>query len=343
MRITHLHLINWRNFPDVEFDLGERLMVVGANASGKSNLLDAFGFLSDVASYGGGLASAIDARGGIGAVRNAHTSHDHARCDVTCDVTMAHGDDVWRYRLSIRGVGPSTRLAQVADETVWLNGTVLLRRPDGNDRDDLRCLEQTHLEQVSINRQFRMIADFLAQAGDLPSTCGSVDHGHVERAMHAAIPDAGPLPPASDGFAVSDGTRALAGLLQTLMVTSTTGGLLLLDGPEQLLNPAIVRRLPEMFATAGQDGATQLVLSTHAREILDDETIRASEILVLQPTRGGATARLLCDVPQVRSQLTAGIPVSEVVGQLIDPSPRDLNGLVRAVDPGAKRRLHRVP
>ena len=49
MRIDHLSLMNWRNFKTVDVSLGNRLFVVGPNASGKSNLLDALRFLRDVA------------------------------------------------------------------------------------------------------------------------------------------------------------------------------------------------------------------------------------------------------------------------------------------------------
>ena len=54
MRIDHLSLMNWRNFKSVDVSLGNRLFVVGPNASGKSNLLDALRFLRDVATDGGG-------------------------------------------------------------------------------------------------------------------------------------------------------------------------------------------------------------------------------------------------------------------------------------------------
>ena len=41
MRLTHLTPKNWRNFKLADFDLQDRLFIVGPNASGKSNLLDA--------------------------------------------------------------------------------------------------------------------------------------------------------------------------------------------------------------------------------------------------------------------------------------------------------------
>ena len=40
-RLTHLYLENWRNFTRVEASLDRRVLLVGPNASGKSNLLDA--------------------------------------------------------------------------------------------------------------------------------------------------------------------------------------------------------------------------------------------------------------------------------------------------------------
>ncbi len=39
MRLTHLTLRNWRNFKEADFDLQDRLVVLGPNASGKSPIL----------------------------------------------------------------------------------------------------------------------------------------------------------------------------------------------------------------------------------------------------------------------------------------------------------------
>ena len=54
MRISKIVLKNWRNFRSAEVELGERVFLVGPNASGKSNFLDAIRFLRDVAKAGGG-------------------------------------------------------------------------------------------------------------------------------------------------------------------------------------------------------------------------------------------------------------------------------------------------
>ncbi len=47
MRILHLHLINFRNFAERGFSFGKTLQVItGPNGSGKTNLLEAIGYLS---------------------------------------------------------------------------------------------------------------------------------------------------------------------------------------------------------------------------------------------------------------------------------------------------------
>ena len=56
MIITRLRLANWRNFTEVDVALRERAFIIGPNASGKSNLLDAIRFLRDVSKREAGWA-----------------------------------------------------------------------------------------------------------------------------------------------------------------------------------------------------------------------------------------------------------------------------------------------
>ncbi|MEW6755839.1 MAG: AAA family ATPase, partial [Candidatus Latescibacterota bacterium] len=66
MVISRLLVRNWRNFRYLACPLRDRLFVVGANASGKSNLLDVFRFLRDLSAVGGGgLQKAVQDRGGL--------------------------------------------------------------------------------------------------------------------------------------------------------------------------------------------------------------------------------------------------------------------------------------
>ncbi len=69
MFVSHVRLKNWRNFRKVDVKLGYRVFAVGPNASGKSNFLDAFRFLRDIAKQGGGLQKAVADRGGLSKIR----------------------------------------------------------------------------------------------------------------------------------------------------------------------------------------------------------------------------------------------------------------------------------
>lgn len=82
MKLTHIAITNWRNFAHIEFDMSSRLFVVGPNSSGKTNLLTALRFLSDVARLG--LAAASENWGGP--ERYFRSGTDSASFTVTVDV-----------------------------------------------------------------------------------------------------------------------------------------------------------------------------------------------------------------------------------------------------------------
>ena len=71
MNFTNLEVENWRNFRKVNVPLSRRAFIVGANASGKSNLLDVFKFLRDIAEPEGSFQRAVKVRGSCDGSRSA--------------------------------------------------------------------------------------------------------------------------------------------------------------------------------------------------------------------------------------------------------------------------------
>lgn len=165
MLITKLTLKNWRNFKKVDVSLRERVYVIGPNASGKSNLLDVFRFLRDVAKpEGGGLQKAVKDRGGITKLRCLLARKDP---EVSIAVELAERIDaepIWRYVLGFKGEGKGQHRLVVSRELVedLRDGSRPLDRPNEKDRGDIDRLTQTHLEQINTNKAFREIADFFA-------------------------------------------------------------------------------------------------------------------------------------------------------------------------------------
>ncbi|ROZ64425.1 AAA family ATPase [Ramlibacter sp. WS9] len=165
MRIHSIKIRNWKNFTDADVSLSSRTFIVGANASGKSNFLDIFRFLRDVAnSSGGGLQKALKDRGGMSKVRSLAARRDP---NILLDLKFTEdGDSIcWRYVLEISQETAGKRRPVVKREVVYGDNpdTPLLDRPTPEDRQDPERLTQTNLEQVNSNHEFRPIADFFGK------------------------------------------------------------------------------------------------------------------------------------------------------------------------------------
>lgn len=145
MLITNLKLKNWRNFSTVDVPLGPRVYLIGANAAGKSNLLDVFRFLRTVAqSEGGGLQKAMKERGGIKKLRSLHARTDtEVRIEVEIAESMDEESERWRYMLAFKPEGKGKQRLLVTEESVWRGNTPILQRPEPADRKDTARLTQT--------------------------------------------------------------------------------------------------------------------------------------------------------------------------------------------------------
>ncbi len=161
MIIARLKLTNWRNFTDVDVPLRDRAFIIGPNASGKSNLLDAVRFLRDVAMReGGGLQAAVRRRGGVRQIRSLSA---HSGGGVGIEVHLSSDSDEpveWMYRLVFTVERSGNHRILVQEEVVEHNGETLLQRPDHDDMEDRELLTETALEQINANRQFRAVAEF---------------------------------------------------------------------------------------------------------------------------------------------------------------------------------------
>ena len=155
--VTRLELQAWRNFSrQTEMHLGGRAFFIGPNASGKSNILDALRFLRDVAREG--LQGAVAVRGGMSEIRSLH-SRRFPGVRIAVDVGSREQPARWSYQLHFRN-HPQKHVPIIEGERVCENGKTILERPDEKDREDGERLTQTHLEQVSENQKFRVLARF---------------------------------------------------------------------------------------------------------------------------------------------------------------------------------------
>jgi len=162
MILSRIELVNWKNFQKCDVIFSGRTFIVGANASGKSNLLDAFRFLHDLVKVGGGLQTAVSSRGGMKKIRCLAA---RTRTDVEFTVHIKddfESNDEWIYTLAFKNVGGGILKNEVSiiKEEVQRGGVAILKRTPKSQKEDSDTLKYTHLEQATTNQKFRDLRSF---------------------------------------------------------------------------------------------------------------------------------------------------------------------------------------
>ena len=161
LRFRRLRLRNWKNFLRVDVALQDRLFLVGANASGKSNFLDAFRFLRDIALSGSGFREAVlhPRRGGVSGIR-CLAARRYPDVEMTVDLEEEGEGAAWKYEIAFHQ--DNQRRPRIRTERVSRGSELLVDRPNEEDAADPARLTQTYLEQVSVNQAFRDLAVFFS-------------------------------------------------------------------------------------------------------------------------------------------------------------------------------------
>lgn len=167
MMISHLKLVNWKNFRSVDVPLRQRMYIVGPNASGKSNFLDVFRFLHEIAKKGGSLHDAIENRDNFSKIR-CLAARRNPLVEIEIHLSDSLQEDqlpttipTWVYKLGIGQEERGLHRPYVKYEVVEHQGQIILNRPTPQDKKDNELLYETHLQQSSQNVNFRQIAKFL--------------------------------------------------------------------------------------------------------------------------------------------------------------------------------------
>ena len=165
MIISKIELFNWKNFHRCEVGVQERCFVVGANAAGKSNFIDALRFLRDVAKQGGGLQTAVRVRGGITKIR-CLAAREQSNVKLAIELSESDSRELcWHYELNFKHTGGGIRENQVkiVSEKVFSGGEqrYVLDRSAETLGEDEETLKYTYLEQPNANKDFRVIQQFL--------------------------------------------------------------------------------------------------------------------------------------------------------------------------------------
>lgn len=171
MKIDSFEFTNWRNFKSASARLSSDITyILGPNASGKSNLLDAIRFMRDITKKtNGGLQTALEKRGGLSKVRclfarGSGGANSKSKTDVGLCFELSDESDVWKYEIRLNFPRSGNRnMPMVKEEIVTKNGDVLLNRKADDAIEDEEELQATLLEQPASNKPFREISDFFSE------------------------------------------------------------------------------------------------------------------------------------------------------------------------------------
>lgn len=136
-RISSLRLVNFKNFADETLKMGPFTVIVGANASGKSNIRDAFRFLHGIG-RGYTLAEILGGKYGMGGqsewtgIRGAPDEIIRfGESSFTIEVEVG---GVFNYTIEVCKDSAQAGVFRVTQEELrWPGGTIYTSHPGGND------------------------------------------------------------------------------------------------------------------------------------------------------------------------------------------------------------------
>ena len=161
MYITKVELKNWRNFSSVSVPLSDKTFIIGPNAVGKSNFLDAIRFLRDIASNTGGFQTAVINRGGMKKIRCLYARKD-PEVVITVELSSSISkteprDPEWKYSIGFVQESRGDHKTLLTFEQIWKGGERILNRRSEDEKNDPLKMSETWLEQTSRNQEFRAL------------------------------------------------------------------------------------------------------------------------------------------------------------------------------------------
>jgi predicted ATPase len=335
-------------FCDVE--LQPLTILVGRNAAGKSNFVNALMFFRDIVSVG--LNEAVKRHGGRDTILCRYLSDSRVRIEVDFSFAIPIDPILWAGIYIVEAELAANGPAHIIFERLTLNdstGKLCLEftNENGNvmfsttnyppnsvkwrnkDRpfltayhdtplsefsdyitsmtaynfypEAIRRLQQPtpglHLEQDGSNlasviestremdpETINRVSVYLSAVVDEVDSFWPVRYGEYETVRFRIRSRHSQEPLEFDAASMSDGTlRTLAALVAVFQLLSAPR-LVCIEEPETSLHPAAMRALVDALDEA--TGRTQILLSTHSAEILDNPTIRPENILVVQMREG---------------------------------------------------------
>ena len=207
----------------------------------------------------------------------------------------------------------------------------MIREPDrGGDRSDdpygadfLLRMAKTPV-RTRTRRRHRISQSLRAavpQLDQLDLVQDEIGHWHLQ----ARYEHWRPQPARQNEQDFSDGTLRLIGLLWSLLEGRKDAGPVLLEEPELPLHSPVVRQLPTILHRIRSAGGPQVLLTTYATDILQNQGLGKDEVVLLTPEAEGTEAEAAGAIPDIQALLDSGMSLADILApKTAPPEVQDL-------------------
>ena len=183
MSINKIRVKNFKCFKDIEVDLNPFNILIGANAAGKSNFIEIFQFLKDIADYD--LENAISMQGGMGLFQNIRPNENITEIglDISIDSIMAVNEQTHgikfkdsKYFIQLKSISESPGF-EIVTETLSSSCEYMRRDFDltSKDVDIFKQFETIQEGEFSLEHQGKKIVPkFKKKPKDFPISEDSI-------------------------------------------------------------------------------------------------------------------------------------------------------------------------
>jgi predicted ATPase len=272
--ITKIKIVNYRSILEAEVELSPLTLLIGANGSGKSNVLQALASLSTG-----------------GAIKHFNYAESESRIELDDErgqkghFSEGSGSNASAFQetknVRVFSVFPAAAGRQehlTPNPEVRSDGTGVVQVLDElktGDREDL------------FNRIEAKLCEYVPEIEKLSFMPSSGGKQLQVREQSIATP----VPVAS----LSDGTKLVL-ILLTILYQQRQPSLICLEDIDQGLHPRLLEKVIELcFDLAGKDGRPQIVATTHNPYVVDLFKDRERAVVIVEKTDGNTTLTTLAD------------------------------------------------
>ncbi len=273
MFIKKIKVSNFKSFKDLELELNDFNVLIGSNASGKSNFIQIFKFLRDIAQYG--LEDAISLQGGIEYLVNMGIGTDKkfsleitfdVKPEFKCEFSILEGEN-FQITEEIKKLGkneivfPNIAIYDFDSKLSKKASHIIGKNELEENASNLTIVLKHILEDKEKKKKLiNLLKHILPFVEDLKVEKLLIDMHLMftlqEIYTHKYIPS----------FLLSDGTINIIALIIALYFEEKQ--LIIIEEPEKAIHPHLIFKVIELMKSVSETGNKQIIIATQNPEIV---------------------------------------------------------------------------